>query len=243
MIVTKYFVYIHTSRTAGTFLNKLFMEHVPGAQMIQYHGHLADLPEEFSHLPVIGFVRNPWDWYVSMFFDYRRKKQYVYWIVSDQGTLDFRATISRFLRLGDNSDQSKNLLAQLVKAAPTVIDADAPPRRAAPGLLPEHFARYPADRGYYSWLFQLMFESERTHSVHIGRFENLRTEVMRLLIATGTPITSEIKAYTSKAKGLNLSPRPRDYALGYAPELKRLVAEKDKYLIDQFGYAFSSGVT
>jgi hypothetical protein len=83
MIVTKYFVYIHTSRTAGTYLNKLFLEHVPGAQMIQYHGHLRDLPPAFSHLPVIGFVRNPWDWYVSMFCDYRRKQQYVYQIVSD----------------------------------------------------------------------------------------------------------------------------------------------------------------
>ena len=78
MIVTKHFVYIHTSRTAGTFLNKLIIEHVPGAEMIQYHGHLCDLPERYSHLPVIGLVRNPWDWYVSMFFDYRRKQQYIY---------------------------------------------------------------------------------------------------------------------------------------------------------------------
>jgi len=219
------------------------MEHVPGAQMIQYHGHLGDLPEEFSHLPVIGFVRNPWDWYVSMFFDYRRKKQYVYRIVSENGTHRFKETVSRFLRLGDNSDQSKSLLAQLVKAAPTVIDAEAPSRRDFPGLRSEHFASYPADRGYYSWLFQLMFESKRTHRVHIGRFENLREEVTRLLMATGTPITSEIKAYTSEAKGLNLSPRPRDYAWGYPPELERLVADRDKYLIDQFGYAFSAGDT
>ena len=54
MIVTDNFVYLHTSRTAGTFLNKLILEHVPGARMLQYHGHLKDLPEEFAHLPVIG---------------------------------------------------------------------------------------------------------------------------------------------------------------------------------------------
>ena len=75
MIVTDHFVYIHVSRTGGSFLNKLIMENVPGARMLQYHGHLKELPAELSHLPVIGFVRNPWDWYVSMYADYARKQQ------------------------------------------------------------------------------------------------------------------------------------------------------------------------
>ena len=65
MIVSDYFVYIHTSRHGGTFLNKLILDYVPGARMIQYHGHLKDLPAQHAHLPVIGFVRNPWDWYVD----------------------------------------------------------------------------------------------------------------------------------------------------------------------------------
>ena len=101
MIVTKYFVYIHVSRTGGTFLNTLILKHVPGARMIKYHGHLKDLPEGLAHLPVIGFVRNPYDWYVSMFFDYRRKQQYVYEILSEKGSLGFKETITRFLNLGD----------------------------------------------------------------------------------------------------------------------------------------------
>ncbi len=123
MIVTEHFVYIHTSRTAGTFLNNLILKQVPGARMLQYHGHLQDLPEEYSHLPVIGFVRNPWDWYVSMFGDYRRKQQYVFEIISDGGALDFEATVSRFLRLGDKSVQSKKLLHRLAHASPRVMNA------------------------------------------------------------------------------------------------------------------------
>jgi hypothetical protein len=39
----------------------VILEEVPSARMLQYHGHLEDLPEEFVHLPVIGFVRHPWD--------------------------------------------------------------------------------------------------------------------------------------------------------------------------------------
>ena len=239
MIVTKHFVYIHTSRTAGTFLNKLIMEHVPGAQMIQYHGHLRDLPEQFSHLPVIGFVRNPWDWYVSMCFDYQRKKQYVFEIISEQSALGFKPTVSRFLKLGDNSDLNKGLLEQLVKAAPTRINARNPARHHMPGLRSEHFANYPDNLGYYSWLFKLMYESEIDHRIHIGRFENLREEALRLFEITGTPITEGLAAYLKDAKVLNASQRPKLYINGYESELEQLVAEKDKYLIDRFGYVFS----
>jgi hypothetical protein len=239
MIVTKHFVYIHTSRTAGTFLNKLILDHVPGAQMLQYHGHLRDLPEEFSHLPVIGFVRNPWDWYVSMFFDYRRKQQYVFKIIFDSGARGFAEIVPRFLKLGDNSDQSKSLLAQLVKAAPTVIDAAAPSRLHLPGLTSEHFANYSEDQGYYSWLFRLMYESKNSHRIHIGRFENLREEALRLLTISGTPITGGISAYLERSEALNSSPRPKEFVGGYPPELEQLVADKEKYLIDQFGYDFS----
>jgi len=239
MIVSKHFVYIHTSRSGGTFLNKLILEHVPGAQMLKYHGHLGDLPEEFSHLPVIGFVRNPWDWYVSMFYDYRRKQQYVFKIIFDGGPRGFEAIISTFLRLGDNSDQSKSLLAQLVKAAPTVIDAEAPPRLHLPGLTSEHFANYSEDQGYYSWLFRLMYESKNSHRIHIGRFENLREEALRLFEETGTPITRGITDYLKETDPMNSSPRPKDFVGGYPPELEQLVADKEKYLIDRFGYDLS----
>ena len=241
MIVTKHFVYIHTSRTAGTFLNKLIMGHVPGAQKLQYHGHLRDLPERFSDLPVIGFVRNPWDWYVSMCSDYRRKQQYVYQIISRGGALGFEETVSRFLNLGDNSDLSKRLLDRLVEVAPLTINAKNPARRQLPGLRSEHFANYSKNQGYYSWLFQLMYASENAHRIHIGRFENLREEALRLLEDTGTPITKGITVYLEEAKPLNSAQRPKSFVGGYPPKLEQLVADKEKYLIDKFGYEFSEG--
>ena len=242
MIVTDHFVYIHVSRTGGTFLNKLIMENVSGARMIQYHGHLRDLPEEHAHLPVIGFVRNPWDWYVSMYFDYRRKRQYVFQILSDRGALAFRPTVSRFLNLGDKSEQSNRLLQQLARVAPKVINAQKPGRNELPGLRSEHFADYPAGIGYYSWLFQLMFETERSHRIHIGRFENLREEALRLFEETGTPVTKAIATYLNAARKLNPSPRPKSYVGGYGPKLEQSVAEKERYLIDRFGYEFSQAV-
>jgi hypothetical protein len=238
MIVTNNFVYVHVSRSGGTFLNKLILEQFPEARKIQYHGQLRDLPDEYAELPVIGFVRNPWDWYVSMIFDYKRKKQYVYQILSDGGTLGFQATVSRFLSLGDNSEQSKRLLEQLAKAAPITISARNPARRHLPGLRSEQFENYPGNVGYYSWLFQLMFETENPDRVLIGRFENLREEALRLFEETGAPITKGIRDYLREAKPLNSSPRPLSYTRGYPPALEQLLAVKDRYLVDRFGYGF-----
>ena len=239
MIVTDHFVYIHVSRTGGTFLNKLIMNQVPGARMLQYHGHLSDLPGAYAHLPVIGFVRNPWDWYVSMFSDYRRKGQFVYQILSDRGTLDFERTVSRFLNLGDGSAASQRLLQHLARVAPRVINARQPARNHLPGLRSEHFADYPEGVGYFGWLFQLMFRSERDHAIHLGRFENLREEALRLFEETGTPVTDRIARYLGEAAPLNASPRPKNFVGAYPPELELQVAEKEHALIDQFGYEFS----
>lgn len=239
MIVTEHFAYIHTSRSAGTFLNKLILEHMPGAQMLQYHGHLRDLPSEYAQLPVIGFVRNPWDWYVSMFFDYRRKQQYVYQILSEGGALGFEGTITRFLNLGDKSTESQQLLSKLQDAAPVTIDAGTPPRRRNPGLRSEHFANFPDGLGYYSWLFRLMYESAASENTLIGRFENLREEALRMFEETGAPISDEVSAYLKEATALNDSKRPIYYAEGYTPRLRQLVAERDRDLIEKFDYQFS----
>ena len=216
------------------------MEQVPGARMIQYHGQLADLPRNLSHLPVIGFVRNPWDWYVSMFFDYRRKKQYVFQNICDGKELDFETTVSRFLKLGDSSEQSRKLLDRLVLVAPTSINAQTPPRRRNAGLRSDHFRNYPDNIGYCSWLFQRMYESKHSHRIHIGRFENLTDEVLRLFEITGTPITNAISAYLDESRPLNISKRPCIYSERYSPDLQQLVADKEKYLIEKFGYTFST---
>ena len=236
MIVTDHFVYIHVSRTGGTFLNRLILERFPGARMLQYHGHLEDLPSGCAHLPVIGFARNPWDWYVSMFNDYRRKRQFVFQVVSDRGKLGFEQTVARFLNLGDGSGVSRELLRRLTEAAPDLIDARRPGRDHLPGLTSEHFSQYPAGAGYYGWLFGLMFRSARAQRIRLGRFESLREEALRLFEETGAPIAKGVAAYLKLAPPLNAGPEPGKPAGAYSPELKRLVAERERGIIERFGY-------
>lgn len=238
MIVTDHFTYIHVSRTGGTFLNRLVLDQAPGARMLQYHGHLEKLPAAYSHLPVIGFVRNPWDWYVSMFHDYRRKRQFVFQIISEQGTLDFESTAARFLNLGDGSGESRELLRRLAAAAPTTIDTRRPGQNHLPGLRSDHFSNYPAGIGYYGWLFNLMFRTGRERNILFGRFENLRKDALRLFEETGVPISKRITNYLGAAPALNASPRPGNFTDAYSQTLERLVAERERGLIEKFDYKF-----
>ena len=130
-------------------------------------------------------------------------------------------------------------MQHLARVAPRVINARRPARNHLPGLRAAHFANYPEGVGYYTWLFQIMFRSEREQAIHLGRFENLREEALRLFEETGTPVTDRIARYLGAARPLNASPRPKNFVGAYPPELEHLVAEQERTLIDRFGYEFS----
>ena len=67
MIVTDRFVFIHLHKTGGQSINDAIASCIPGSRMVGYHFPCADIPAEASDLPVVGIVRNPWDWYVSWY--------------------------------------------------------------------------------------------------------------------------------------------------------------------------------
>jgi hypothetical protein len=62
--------------------------------------------------------------HVSMFADYARKQQYVFQILSDRGALGFEATVSRFLTLGNDNAESKNLLRRLLEETGSPITSE-----------------------------------------------------------------------------------------------------------------------
>jgi len=86
MIVTKQFVYIHMPKTGGTFVTEILkrLYGVSGKPTLRQrvcrrlplrkpllsvnkHGYCGQIPPEYSHLPIVGCVRNPLDRYVSQY--------------------------------------------------------------------------------------------------------------------------------------------------------------------------------
>jgi len=104
MILKDKCVILHMPKTGGVFMRLLLQKHYgdavelpsgkafedPAARWEQHHA-LDDIRRELDHLPVFGFVRNPWDWYVSWYhffttYDHRPPH---FMTVSKDKTLDF----------------------------------------------------------------------------------------------------------------------------------------------------------
>lgn len=234
MIVTNNFVYIHTSRHGGTFINKFLFNFFPDAFQVGYHYQREKLPEKYTHLPVIGFVRNPFDWYVSMFNDYRRKRQIVYKVASRNHPHDFKKTVSNMLNFGSSSELAKTQLNMLINVLPDKISN---PHLKIHALTKSDFVNF-EDIGYYSWLWRRMhIKNNRFNDVLYGRFENFRDELVRLLHETNVDITEEMKSFIYNHPKINTSTR-YEYKRYYDNKLIELLYQKDKLIFEIFDYRF-----
>ena len=67
MIVTDKFAFVHMHKTGGQSLLNIIGASIPDARQIGYHYPFHLLPEEYRDRPLVGMVRNPWDWYLSWY--------------------------------------------------------------------------------------------------------------------------------------------------------------------------------
>jgi hypothetical protein len=228
MIATPRFVFLHLHKSGGTFVNECLLRFIPGSRQLGYHLPWSVLPPQLAALPVLGFVRNPWAYYVSWYSFQAAMPQpnTLYRILSDDGLLGFKGTITNMLSLAS----SPSLLGRVVAALPATfvkrglnLPAFAAARIAGSGL------------GFYSFLFQHIFGGAQ--QLHIGRMEHLRTDLLDLLEGMGEPVGPDLRTHVATAAASNVSSHAA-YTGYYDDELQNLVAERDAALIQRFEYRF-----
>jgi len=229
MIATDRFVYIHLHKSGGSFVNECLLRFFPDARQLGYHLPLSLLPATLRALPVLGFVRSPWSYYVSWyaFQSQRPRPNALFRCVSDDGRLDFKASVRNLVELGSDSVRLDRLLGLL----PDQYGA------AAFGLNLPAFALAPirdSGLGFYSFLFRYMYTSPGIEPA-IGRCENLRADLLAFFARVGVPVCGELREFVETAAPRNTSAHGdwRDY---YDRELADLVAERDASVVEQFGY-------
>jgi hypothetical protein len=230
MIATERFVYIHLHKSGGSFVNECILRFFPQAQSLGYHLPRSLVPEPLRRLPVIGFVRSPWSYYVSWyaFQSQRPQPNALFRCMSHDGALDFKATVRNLLDLGTRHEHLDELLTLL------------PDRYGLSGLNLPNFALAPirgSGLGFYAYLFGYMYAGDG--EAIFGRTENLRQELLDAFERLGAEVSTPMREFIQTADARNTS-RHGDWREYYDADLARAVAARDAGVIERFGYRFDS---
>jgi hypothetical protein len=234
MIVTDKFVFLHVPRSGGTFVTEVIRKFFPSAREIGYHFPRELLPREYSHLPVLGTVRNPWEFYVSWYHHQHANKRYspfknvLFCTVSEDRTLDFVQTIRNALDLGVSDDK----LDFLIQACPETVDYQ---ERHIPNVTKDVMRKIRGSgTGLYTFRFNQLFG--QADDIFFCRVASLRTDLMAFFERIGVA-SDDLRSHVLGLDKKHASEH-RHYSTYYTPELAELVGIRDRQLVERFGFTF-----
>ena len=229
MIVTDRFVFLHLHKSGGSFVNEFLLRFVASARRIGYHLPRMLIPAEYAHLPVLGFVRNPWSYYVSWysFQSQRPRPNALYRIVSENGRLNFSGAVRNLLELGTSGAKLDSIIAAL------------PGTYGNSGLNLTNYALAPirnSGLGFYSHLYQYLYGVPDA-KLTVERAEALREKLIDFLERVNQRVTHAMQDFVLDAPERNTSAHG-SYVHFYSDELRDLVAARDAPIIGRHGYRF-----
>lgn len=227
MIATDNLVFVHLHKSGGTFVNELLLRFAQAPRRIGYHLPYREAPDAIRHLPVIGTVRDPWGYYVSWFHFQRamRRPNPLFTICSDGGTLGFEATVRNLIGL--ESDERRI----------TALHAAVPETYRSNGLnltkACVHDLRG-CGAGFYTFLHDRMYAGSVLPC--ILRTDRIRRDLVGTMRQLGEPLPAIADIFADNVPDLNRSEHdpPHFY---YDEDLRDLVTERDRGVIDRYGFA------
>ena len=230
MLAADKFVFIHLFRTGGTSVTNSFK-----GKMLGYHRPRSLIPKEYAHLPVVGNIRNPFDWYVSLyhhalnFYYPMRTPTFLNFILGFK-RYDFKESIKRLL---DTSWMSSKDKEKTLSYFPDSYNWNI---NLTDNLRKTEFKSYLDSKvGFYTWLFNYMYGYKgSTDGMTFCRMEHLEKDWSLFLkkeIAYPKLNTMYgIHSVFGKVK----EPRQKNYMSYYDDDLIELIMDKDKDYIKKF---------
>jgi hypothetical protein len=194
------------------------LENIPSTrQVVPQHDGYITIKGNHKNKPVIGVIRNPWDWYVSLYhFHLPSKGSFMYPIIEKGGS--FKGFLKLFLnkekgRIHDiNFDWLSNM-----------------------------------NVGPYSYRVIKCFNKNGLNIKSIGdcnfnvvniiKMENLVPNFINVLNEKGITLSDEIINELKSKDKVNTSDH-KDYRQYYDDECAELVSIKDRLIIKEFNYEF-----
>lgn len=236
MIACENFVFVHLHKSGGTFVNQLMLHCFPRAVRIGYHLPYRELPSAYRHLPVLGTVRDPWDYYVSWYFFQRgqARPNALFNVCSENGSLDFTGTVGNLLNLHDDPARVRRLRELLPdRYLPAGLNVTKACLDDLPG----------SGLGFYSFLYRRMYAG--AHSPHLVPMSALRDGLRATFDRLGIALPPLAELFLAQAPRMNISEHD-DYRSYYTPALWKFVEENEAYVLarhkQDFGLADPSTI-
>jgi len=199
-MMTERLIHIHVPRTGGTTLRHL-IQSVPNINVVADPAHwpyrkmVQSFPVGVEIPPAIAFIRNPWDWYASL---WRWNRNIAY--------LGFTGSFEDFMEI----------------------------------VYRECFG---------DWNFGTLTNAckylEFDQAQHVGRFEFLRDDIVRIFQIIIPDLVDEqwVRRQIARLGAVKKSEFPngielKSYKEYYTGWMRNMVAEWDRELIEKFGYEF-----
>jgi hypothetical protein len=265
MLVSKKLVFLELQKTGSTHIKQLLKKTVGGVNDGKHNQATTELRESGKHF--IGSIRDPWGWYLSLFSYGCQKKGGVYLRTTNParwkqlrkgGTLEgadgFDSYSAQFMREQvyadpDNAEHFRAWLRLVLTAGPhraLIEDGFAEsPISAIAGLMTYRYFLLFVDGGAavpetVTTLKKLQAHEKKSLFVeHIVRNESLAEDLIKAVEACGETLSPEQQVQIREAPRTNTSPRKFGKTHYYDEASVALVAEREKFIIDKFGYAFA----
>lgn len=244
MLVTKFCVFIHIPKTAGHFCKDIIERYTgPVQYMGEWHGPLSRLPEEFAHLPVVSFVRNPWDWYVSWYYHMIDKGHANPVIASaiKQGKVGFEDVL---LHVFKSTRKGTNEAKQLDQY---IASKEFTNKRTHPEIvdLNETMVQQMRDNkwGVLTWRYNFLLGDTSTKNIIFGRYEFLADDLISIIESLGVELSEQEKLSVTGSGPMNVgkSRSRRAYQEMYKGRaLHNMIANREKKIIESFSYSFDN---
>ncbi len=243
MIFTPDFVFIHFTKTGGTYVSKILAQ-VYGDRCVDVdqHGTCNDVPPEHRGKPLVSTVRSPYDRYVSQY-------RYGWWKISPQEYCGEEAMREMYPHFPDISfaeflELANTRFVGCHRGAPNGYVNDRFPPRRRLGWHTESFVRFyfRDPRRVFASLDDAALASgsflSEMHPVHFLRTGNLRRGLHDYLLAHGHRPEDVAFILSSERvlpdDGLRDRPEHDPWQNHYTPELKELVRTRERLIFRQF---------
>ena len=214
MIIDKNFVYIHMPKTGGTWMRQICRMLPTFFRETQKHEFLRSIAPADAGKPVYVHVRNPWDWYVSM---------YVHW------NTNYTERIHEFIHPRDQWSEGTLWLEHVFGSDfATCVERYGSAKTRMEAARAKSYAKS----------FNRLIHHP-TIEPTVLRFEDgLEEQAIQLFLNVGINLDPKLEQRIRGFGRANAAKNRKPYREYYTDETRQLVAEREKELIDRFQYTF-----